>query len=475
MKKTYDIYVTYPEELLTAEQKLGETLQAAVENLELSLYKILNREIKVVYKGRDFNRSDALKFMQDSSLALVFHHPQFGQDSEFISELEELCKYFNLLVKDEIENSGRVFKVYLEPFKDAIDPPCVEALMSYDFFEKNIYNRRIRSLSFDTDDVSAAIYSKLLDLSYDMAIMLDPSYGSLTQNENRDKCIFLGITTFDQQSARDEIRRELMYYGYKVLPASKIPLELEAFERSVNSCLQRSNIVIQLMGAQYGEMLKGTKHSVIDYQNKLIREFQENADESLFRRYIWIPQNNKISDQRQALYLKRMRRDDANVNTEIIESPLETFKTILSTKLEETNHAGEAAYENISRVYLLTEEDQSQEVEELYSTLSLSGLKVRVLDYEEQIGIYARHLQLLKDSDAIIIYQRSDNSFWLNSKLRDLIKAPGLGRTKSLKKVLIATQLLPDAQLIRMIKSRVEIIDTADPDPDLVLQKLISE
>lgn len=116
-----------------------------------------------------------------------------------------------------------------------------------------------------------------------------------------------------------------------------------------------------------------------------------------------------------------------------------------------------------------------QEVEDLYSVLALSGLKVSVLDYEEQVGIYARHLQALRDSDAVVVFQTSDNRFWLNSKLRDIIKSPGIGRIKPFKKVVIASKLTPDKELIRMIKTRVEILTNDNVEPELILSKLITE
>ena len=49
-------------------------------------------------------------------------------------------------------------------------------------------------------------------------------------------------------------------------------------------------------------------------------------------------------------------------------------------------------YDNISLVYLLTEEESCEPCERLYTTLSASGLKINRLDYTEQAGIYTRHL-----------------------------------------------------------------------------------
>lgn len=81
----------------------------------------------------------------------------------------------------------------------------------------------------------------------------------------------------------------------------------------------------------------------------------------------------------------------------------------------------------------------------------------------------------MRGAEAVIIAQQSENQYWLNSKLRDLIKSPGMGRLKPFKKVIIITGLLPDAQLINMIKSKVEVLESSQPSPDLIIQKLISE
>jgi hypothetical protein len=310
---------------------------------------------------------------------------------------------------------------------------------------------------------------------YDVSSTLINESLDSTVQEKSKQCIYLGLTTFDQIQSRDDIRRELQHYGYKVLPQGSMPEQGDEFEKTLIACLEQADTVVELMGSQYGEILKGTKYSLPDYQNRIIREFQLKNQDSKLKRFIWIPLNNKISDQRQTLYLKRLRRDDATENTEIIESPLETFKTIIATKIQSTNHSAKVYYENISSIYLLMEEERTKESDEVYSSLSLSGLKVQVLDYSEQVGIYARHLQALRDSDAVVVFQNSSNVAWLNSKIRDIIKAPGIGKQTPFKKIVIVSKLVPDKQLIKLIRIKVEILDINQTNPELILNKLISE
>jgi hypothetical protein len=254
-----------------------------------------------------------------------------------------------------------------------------------------------------------------------------------------------------------------------------MPLNAQDFEEVTILSLKKTDAIVQLMGPQYGEVVKGSKYSMTELQNKVIKEYMSKETDKPLKRYIWIPSHTKINDQRQALFLNRLRRDDAGYDTEIIESPIETFKTILSGRLGANHENFKEEYDNISKVYLLTEESSVKDSEKLYAMLSSSGLKVLTLDYSEQIGIYARHLQKLRDCDSVIVYQNIDNKYWLNSKLRDIIKCPGIGRNKPFKKIVLIIKNEPDEQLLKLIRSKIELIKNKDLDIDLVIQKLISE
>ncbi len=477
MSKKNDIYITLPTQLINTDAKLYQIAEAAVSKLKLTISRMLKETITIVWKGENnFDQSNYRQMIHECKLVVFFTHPEFESDTDYIRELEDICDLMEIEKADQIEGYSKIFRISLEPSKNPVSPPCLDDLLSYDFFEKNIYNRKIKSLDFESSDKSTILYSRLLDLAYDISSSLRlENLGIESKSNYKQRSVFLGLTTFDQQQAREDIKRELQHYGFRVLPYNRLPQIGEEFEKALIQNLDKADTIVQLMGSQYGEMLKGTKYSLPDYQNRIIREYQQKDENSKINRFIWIPQNSKISDQRQALYLKRMRRDDATINTEIIESPLETFKTILSSKLENSNHTARIEYENISKVYMLTEEDELHESEDLYSTLTLSGLKVMQLDFGVQVGIYARHLQALRDADAIVLFQLSENQFWLNSKLRDIIKSPGIGRTKPFKKVVIVTKLIPDEDLVRMIKAKVVVLNSKNTEPELILQKLISE
>lgn len=474
MKKKYDIYITYPYSLSKSEGNLIELIDLFTKNLHIILARILGRKVNFIQKGKDFGDLEYHEYISSSTIVIFFTHSIFEIDTDYKSELQDICDNAGLGQPDLIQGFNKIFKICLEAPKNVLKPSCLEHLLSYNLYTVNIYNHKIRSLGFGSEDKSGTIYSKLLDLAYDISGSIK-GLEHKTSKEDETRSVYLGFTSYDQVQSRDEIRRELQHNGFRVLPDLDLPNTSEEFKNVMLTNLEKTDLSIQLMGTQYGNILKGSKYSMPDYQNQIIKEYQNNCEKKSFKRLIWIPQNVRITDQRQSLYLKRLRRDEAELNTEIIESPLETFKTILSEKLENVNHTEHMEYENISKVYLITEEDHTEEVEHLYSSLALSGLRVLTMDYQEQTGIYTRHLQALRLSDGIIIYQQNSNEYWLRSKLRDIIKAPGIGKREPFKKIVIVSKIKPDPELIKLIKSRVEILDLENFDADLILQKLISE
>jgi hypothetical protein len=470
------LYITFPDTLANSNEEMYTRLLALGERLSAILKRLLGHDIGIYTKGKDFAEENKADLLKRSGHVLFFMHPSFSEDAGYLRELDDATEHLNLIRIDNIKGFDKMYKVCLSPLKEAMQSGLLEKLYSYDFYERNTFTRKIRSLDIEDRENATAIYSKLLDLAYDIKVSVNGRDELFSVENESEKTVYLGLSSFDQKIAREDIRRELQHYGYRVLPAINMPENGEQFREVLLENLSHSNTVIQLMGANYGDLLKGTKYSMPDYQNLVIREFQQQADSLRFKRYIWLPQHLKINDQRQALYLKRLRRDEADINTEIIESPLEAFKTILASRLTVGKHkADRLDLGNLSRVYLLSEEHPGHEYQQLYNSLTLSGLKVITLDYSEQTGIYARHLQALKDSDGIIIFQQHSNPYWLNSKLRDVIKAPGIGRTQPFKKVIISSSLEPDKNLVRMIRSNIEILKMNGSTPELILQKLTSE
>jgi hypothetical protein len=474
MNKKFDLYITFPDGLEQSNAGLYKLIQSYIISFRSISERILSSGFSVIIKDVDFKKENFKANIEQSKTVMFFVHPSFEDNTDYDAELNEVCENFKIDNIDPLSGFSLIFKIYLEPLKKQLKNQCLEQLLSYEFFEKNIYNRKAKSFDPSTTGKTFGLYSRMLDLSYDFTNIIK-NYRTEKSEDTESKNIFLGVAASDVQDSRDEIRRELQHYGYNVLPLINIPSNLADFENFLTQNLSKADAVVQIMGMQYGVVIKGSKYSLPDLQNKMIKEYMVNEPVRPLKRYIWIPSHNKTNDQRQTLFLNRLKRDEAGNNTEIIESPIETFKTLLAGRLSDNHFYVKEDYDNIFKVYLVSEENRSKEIEKIYSTLSLSGLKAVTLDNSEQIGIYARHLQKLRDCDSVIIFQQEDNKYWLNSKLRDLVKAPGIGRKKPFKKVVIVYKSTPDEHLLKMIRTNIELIENNKFDAELILQKLISE
>lgn len=474
MTKNFDIYITHPEGLEKSDEALHKLIGAYTEHLDLMLQRLIGRKPDIARKGVDFNQGTFTDYIDKSKLVLLFIHSSFLNSEEYNEEMAEIAIRFDQSSLNGGSAMPGVFKVCLDAITQPLKSDFLEHLFPYNFYFRNIFNRKIKSLDFDDESGNSTIHLKLLDLCYDMVDALKGPEVMNDAGEPRDT-VFLGYSTFDQLESLEEIRRELQDLNYEVLPHVNIPNSPEEFERMLVKNLYRSRAAIQLMGAHYGDIMKGTKYSIMDFQNRIISDFQTKNPDQRLMRYIWIPVSSKINDQRQVLYLKRLKRDEAGVHTEIIESPIETFKTILTNRLEKKDPDGSIAYENVRKVYLMSEREISEDTDDLFSALLSSGLRVYTLDYNEQIGIYTRHLKMLRNCDSVIVYQQDGNRFWLNSKLRDLIKAPGIGREEPFRKVILLTSEQPDDELIKIMHTKVDIIPANQANAKIVLQKLIDE
>ena len=475
MDKKYDLYITFPDGLTQINESIATVTQSYIDTFISLTQRIYSQTINVAVKAKDFSKNDFRSFAKESKAFMFFTHPAFDGNIDYENELEEICESLKVSQIDPLAGFPQIFKIGLEPLKKPLKNNNLDKLLSYDFYEKAGYGRKARNVDSSQLNRSPVLYSKFLDVVYDFIGVIKASETD-TNEESQINYIYLGPTTSELNNYRDEIRRELQHYGFRILPMVNMPSTAQEFEEVTILSLKKTDAIVQLMGSQYGEVVKGSKYSMTELQNKVIKDFMNNETDKQLRRYIWIPSHTKISDQRQALFLNRLRRDDAGYNTEIIESPIETFKTIISGRLGNNHINFKEEYDNIAKVYLLTEESSVKESEKLYASLTSSGLKVLTLDYSEQIGIYARHLQKLRDCDSIIIFQHVDNKFWLNSKLRDIIKCPGMGRNKPFKKIVLIKKSEPDDQLLKLIRSKIELINNnKDLDIDTVLQKLIAE
>jgi len=188
-------------------------------------------------------------------------------------------KIFVIPIKIQIwifKRYSRVFKICLEPQKTALNPVCLNELISYNFFEKkHLYHKRSGVLN-----LLYLINQRLSmeDFLIWHMIFLFPWRKNQKMNlYMRKKSI---VFTLDWLPYDVNFNHAMTYVvtfcitGDKVLPRGIHAWAGKSLKKHLYRASSKPTLWFELMGSQYGDISKGTKYSMTDYQNRIIREYQ---------------------------------------------------------------------------------------------------------------------------------------------------------------------------------------------------------
>jgi hypothetical protein len=458
MKFEHDIFISYAlaagsEKNSTSEWsvKFCDYLAALMNRLYEKKPRILLHDdlrVRQSMLGESYQNN-----ISGSAVIVVILSPDYIHSSTYMKELEDI---FSILEKHEAETGirHRIFKVIMQPIAQEEQPSFLKRELNYNFFEINRYNKK--PITYDLSgkaEPDSKFWSKLVDLAYDIADAVSDLSGDKQESipGKERPGVFLAETSFDQAENRDMLKRELQHLGFRVLPYTQIPDDAEKARAAIESSLKQSVMAIHLLGAWYGDFIKNSKYSFIDFQIKTVKDYlSAKKDASSFNQLIWIPNDIKPTDQRQALYLKRLKRDEAQYNTEIIETPFEVFKTILNIRLNELTNPTIVPIAEKNKLYVIYEKESRDKITEYLHQIRSKGFDVLESHGDDGNNFpLTRHINNMLVADAVLIYKGDCPMDWLNSKIRDLVKAPGYGKSKPFRAIeIISRQKTADKSLL---------------------------
>ena len=264
------------------------------------------------------------------------------------------------------------------------------------------------------------------------------------------KTVFLSQSSGDMSRSREILKRELVEQGYHVVPVSDLLNHEQELKSHIQNLIDRSVLAIHMLGNEYGETVKESGLSLAEMQVLYAGEYLEAIENdpvhasSSVSRLIWIDPGFNPGDRKQEDFLNRLKRDLESLHrTEIVQTPLELFKTLVINKLKNLEReAGppQTAEGKEGFLYLVHSPDARQEVSELSEGLQSEGIETRMLDYkEDQAALLNEHKQCLKECRGAVVYCGRPDRPWLRSKVLDLLKAPGLGRAHPLHPRMVVT------------------------------------
>ncbi|MFI5454048.1 MAG: protein kinase [Isosphaerales bacterium] len=309
-------------------------------------------------------------------------------------------------------------------------------LADFNFFELDAATGRMHEFDESFGPVAKQrFFERIYDLAQELCLVLKACRSGRQAPGAAPfagRTIFLAETTADLRADRDSLRRELVELGHRVLPEGPLPLDRDELEATVQKYLEQCQFAVHLVGSRYGLIPEGALESMVELQNHWAGAYSRAHD---LRRLIWIAPSQTAREDRQDRFIRSLRVDpEFQVGAEVIEGPLSSLKQLALERLKPAEPlrlaAPSGAAEHPPHVYFLFDRVDEPVAAELQDWLFEQGMEVSVPDHgaeEEEAGRF--HRETLCACDAVVVYFGEVRRSWVETKLRDLLKAPGFGRT----------------------------------------------
>lgn len=390
-------------------------------NLTLLIKRYTGSELQVLSPGKG-----KVKLPEGVSSLVFLSHESY--DTPYLQFLKDL----EAEKQDKIRNWVRIDTSAGVPEKI---PDSFEMASSIELFETTTEERRW------LEEDSGTYWSRLLDLAYELKETALQE--NVREKEGDDGWIYLAQAGADVVPNREILKRELLEHGFRVVPESDLRARKNDLKSYVQGLADKARLVIHLLGNQYGESFKDTGNSLAEAQLNYVNGYLEAIENDPvhskkdLERLIWIDPEFNPEDVRQEELINQMKRNiEKLVRTEIIQTPIELFKSLVIRRLRkpEPGHSEDREAKQGKLVYILHSLDDGEAATSLAGGLSKAGWRTGLLDYEgKKTGLLGDHKTYLRECHAALVYYRTPNRPWLRSKVMDLLKAPGLGRAYALE------------------------------------------
>lgn len=355
-----------------------------------------------------------------------------------------------------MDGLSRLFKVIKFPINTEDTLSDFSDILSYDFYHIDPLSGEPQEFKrFFGDEAERSYWMKMVDMSYDIYQIQNKLLELGDQNEEalvvgKDKTIYLANAGVDMIIQRDTVKRELIRHGYKVLPDHSLPKDINSLEPMIKEDLDRCCLSIHLIGEDYGYKPVGSDFSVVDVQNQIaskhtrdIHEFNVTGKaKEKFSRLIWLSPELKNVSERQKIFIEDLKSDAATLDeAEVLQIPLQELKSIIREELvtggrfkTKEIQSEDQLPEDGNLVYLICDQLDVEAIKPVADYIKTKGLNVVSPMFKgDLMDLRYLHQENLRRCDASLIYFGKSSPEWVQTKLQDLLKAPGFGRTKPMK------------------------------------------
>lgn len=471
-----DVFLSYAhiDDQVLAEGQKG-WISSLHRALEVRLAQLLGKEPKIwrdpKLQGNDVFADRLIEHLPRVAVLVSILSPRYVKSEWCQRELSEFLKACETTGGGRLAHKLRVFKVVKTPVPLDQHPAHLQPVLGYEFYTVEPHSGRSRELHAAAQpDAQRLYWDKLDDLAHDIADLLSAldreASGAPTppSAEAPAGTVYLAETSSDLKERRDSIKRELQGHGYTVLPDQPLPLVASEAAATAREQLTRCRLSIHIVGQNYGIVPEGATTSIVALQHELAIERAAAGD---FVRLIWMPPGVPSDDERQQRFIEQLETDPRNdTGADLLKTSIEDFKSVLHVRLTppappepepEPQPAPSAvpttqSDDSPKRIYLICDQrdlDKTRDVEDLLFDQQFEVI-LPVFDGDEA-RVRHDHEENLADCDAALVYYGAGNELWLRSKLRELQKIAGYGRTKPIlgKAVYVASPDTPEKRRFR--------------------------
>jgi hypothetical protein len=289
------------------------------------------------------------------------------------------------------------------------------------------------------------VYDCLLDIAY--GIRLYKERRQLKKEEKGRPAIFLAETTPDAIHYQQALKNELETLGFRILSVGAVNQDETKLGSAIKELLSKSFLSLHLVGRSYGQEVANSGKSLVEFQIQMAAEFTtENVSDELssLKRMIWIMPPGKNNEAKQDKVIAYIKQESSLFqNSELLETPFESLKTYVHKYLSEYFANSKLLVSSKiekSNVFVIFENAVSENIKPLLDWLDKQSLSYCHPMFnagpEETMPYYRK---MLASCNSVLVFYTGENQIWLKTKVNDILKAPGYGRSEPFQSRILFT------------------------------------
>lgn len=462
MKYTYDLFISYESSPDDQNELSKKWIALFIQYAEILLSRLLKRTPNILLSD-NLDDTTTKELLSQTAVFLTILSGNSLNSEHYMQELKMIGEVLN--DKSRFRET-RLIKIERSCIPHSEYPQAIKQGKIYNFCSLTPNEKLIFDLKeLDIATPNAVYWMKLVEVAYfiNESIQSCQNEGFQISEANNKPLVYLAETTPDQNFRRDLIKLELQHAGYLVVPEEPLPLDANLLKEIINEYLKTAHLSIHIIGNEYGAYLKDSIFSMVDFQNRHVAEYQKEnvASPSLIQRIIWIPQDIRIVDERQAMYVEQIQRNTENaIGAEIITSPVEMMKHIMFEQLESFRlnpvssllsglSDSQPNEQSSQSIFLISDDTNSTDYKTIRTHFEVAGYTIlELIDKNgKKLDEYALYHRNLMSASSVFIQHSKQDLTWLQAILRDLIKVTYTRNHNSFKfKVLYSNQHLVNLQ-----------------------------